>query len=67
MGSDKITRFNRRLKKSKKDKNNIIPRLESVSARTMEKEMDKVKRRREDRQITRIRSFHEFLELDIDV
>ena len=55
MGSDKITRFNRRLKKSKKDKNNIIPQLESVSARTMEKEMDKVKRRREDRQITRIR------------
>ena len=62
MGSDKLTRFNRRLKKSKKDKQD----RNQHEDKTFNKDMEREKRRSEDRRVSRIRSFSEWVDKNPD-
>ena len=62
MGSDKLTRFNRRLKKSKKDKQD----KNQYEDKTFNKDMEREKRRLEDRRVSRIRSFSEWVDKNPD-
>jgi len=62
MGSDKLTRFNRRLKKSKKDHQD----RNQHEGKSFNKDTERGLRRSEDRRVSRIRSFGEWVEENPD-